>query len=352
MIVLDPEKINRFLSQIARGFVVTPTQLLIFFLLLAGILLFLVVFAVLQRRKSKLKMSRRSEEIYRYLAGKFNLNAEEQDIVRRMAAFLNNGEREYTLFLQPHRFDACARRLSAAGQVSEEALSSLRLKLGFATRGPEEIPASSSELVQGTELVLFDRNLRSCRAVIQAQKPEALLISVDRDGERLQNGARVTVYFHSPMGLFSFSSRVMKNGQGQIYLDHSEKLLRYQRRRFYRRNVRAVVQLRPAGSMLRPVVSLLLDLGGGGASLSNPGGRFKASDRLEIVFPPAVGGLTATGRVLRTSQGDGILHLQFENISESSRDHIMGSILSRKSLELSERKTPYGMEEELPYELR
>jgi hypothetical protein len=333
MVILDPEKVSQFLLEISRGFAVTRSELLIFILLLAGIVVFLLLFAILQGRKSRRDMSRRSAEIFHRLAGRFDLNTEEWDTLKQMEAFLKKGEPEYALLLRPHLFDACARQLAAAGEVHEQILSALRLKLGFPARGPEEIPASSSELVLGKKLLVFSPDHHSFPAVIQAQTPAALVVSSERDGQGLQNGAPVTVYFHSPVGVFSFPSRMMRREGGRLYLRHSGKLQRYQRRRFYRRRFRAPVRLRPAGSRLDSVDSVLLDLGGGGASLINPGGRFKAADRLELSFPPVAGGSQVIGRVLRTSRGEAVLHLAFEKISESSRDRILGSILSRKGLQ-------------------
>jgi c-di-GMP-binding flagellar brake protein YcgR len=337
----DPGKLNQILSAIAGGFQVTPLQIIMFFLLLAGIALLFLAFEYIQRRKTRRDLARRSEVIFQHLQHEFGLNEDEKKTLGRMAAFLKPGEYQYTLLLQPHRFDACARRIRSQEHVSEDVLTGLRLKLQFQAKAPEAIPVSTRELPLGKNMLILARDKNLYRAEVIAQDSDGLTALFDQNEKRLpQRGAHVRIYYHSPTGIFVFSSQILRTEAGHILLRHADVLRRFQRRRYYRRSFSEPVRIRLYGVDGRPEESAVLDLGGGGASLLNPDGRFKPSDRLELFFPAASGSPAVSAVVLRTSADGTIAHVQFDRIGESTRDRILGFILTGNHLDLSKDAVP------------
>ncbi|MBA7689092.1 hypothetical protein ES703_97587 [subsurface metagenome] len=91
------------------------------------------------------------------------------------------------------------------------------------------------------------------------------------------------------------------------------------------------VFIKPAGSEERPLESILLDLGGGGASLKNPNRSFKPGMDLELSFhPEGESRMFIIAEVLRISKNGTILHLRFGPLKETTRDRIIGSLFHGK----------------------
>jgi c-di-GMP-binding flagellar brake protein YcgR len=142
----------------------------------------------------------------------------------------------------------------------------------------------------------------------------------------------VQVYFMNKTGLYSFVTVVRKIQGYMVQVGHSEEIKRVQRRKYYRKKVNLPVFVKPADAHERPVRTTFHDLGGGGASMNNPGNRFQVGDRLDLFFYFEGGKplLKVQADVIRTSEEQSRLHLIFRTLSESSRDRIIGFVLQQK----------------------
>jgi c-di-GMP-binding flagellar brake protein YcgR len=75
----------------------------------------------------------------------------------------------------------------------------------------------------------------------------------------------------------------------------------------------------------------ILDLSGGGASISNPGININPGDRLILTLRTGSELMTLAARVVRKTHGDERLHLQFESLSEALRDRLIGLVFRAKA---------------------
>lgn len=81
-------------------------------------------------------------------------------------------------------------------------------------------------------------------------------------------GARLSLYFHNSAGIYSFPTRIIDLMKGVVHVEQSSTITFHQpRRKYFRRKEFLPVFVRPAASLEVPHESILLDLGGGGASL-------------------------------------------------------------------------------------
>jgi c-di-GMP-binding flagellar brake protein YcgR len=161
-------------------------------------------------------------------------------------------------------------------------------------------------------------------------EPEALVLNVPGAPPTLARGQAVTVFLQNRAGLFSFATAVRSLDGGLLRLEHSEHLRRTQRRRYYRRRVDLPVEVRrigPEGAPPPATVSRLLDLGGEGASLRNPGGTFAQGEELELRFRLGGQPFVLQAEVLRVSRGGQVLHARFLALREASRDRILRALL-------------------------
>jgi len=118
-------------------------------------------------------------------------------------------------------------------------------------------------------------------------------------------------------------------------------LKRYQKRRYYRKQIALPVHVYPFDSDT-PLLSKSRDIGGGGASLLNPEGHFKVGDDIELRFKPDDAEIRVTGTVVRVSDSGRTIHVNYEHIRDSLRDRIYNAIFKPPKDELDEMRRRTG----------
>jgi hypothetical protein len=345
----DPRKVSEFLDSIARGFVSSPLQYALF----GGIILLLVaglfVAYRVQRGRARRQEGRLERERFERLAAKLGLGGSELEALDLLAG--GRLDRKLRLLTSPAAFNRAAARL-ADGRLPESSLAELRLKLGFQASNPERAPSASSELPEGLPVLLLWSAAgarRRLAARVVAQEPEALVLALSPGqsppGRAAQNppgrsppeaagpppGSPVTVVFQNRAGVFSFRTRLHTTGGlhsaegGVLRLDQVERLERTQRRQYYRRRLRLPVQVQ-AREGEPPLASQLLDLGGEGASLANPGRSLSAGDLAELSFRVGGESFRLAAEVLRVSRDGQVLHVHFHGLREADRDRLLGTL--------------------------
>jgi hypothetical protein len=334
----DPRKVSEFLDSIARGFVTSPLQYVLFGAIILLVVVGLLVAYRVQRGRARRQEGRLELERFERLAGKLGLGGPEREALDRLAG--GQLARKLRLLTSPAAFNLAVARLEAAapGAPAESSLAELRLKLGFQARNPERAPSASSELPEGLPVLLlwsFAGARYRLAAEVGAQEAEALVLACPPDAAMPAPGSPVTVVFQNRAGVFSLRTRVRAAAAasgglrpaagGVLRLDQVEKLQRTQRRRYYRRRLRLPVQVQ-----LRegepPLASQLLDLGGDGASLVNPRRSLAAGDLAELAFHVGDESFRLTAEVLRVSRDGQVLHVRFHGLHDADRDRLLGTL--------------------------
>jgi len=335
MVYGSQTRIGHFLTAVAQSFVQTRLEILLFFLIIIAFLLIFCIYVVVQKRIVHRKLALHSREMLEHLLVKLDLDDHETALLGRLAQHLEAGESEYSVLINHRIFDACARKMRQSEDVPEMHLDALRQKIGFRISQPEEVPASSSELPQGSSVLLVPGSGARVRGVIIGQGPGVMLVKLDPGASRLTKGMRLMLYFHNSAGIYSFNTKITDFMDDAVHLEHSSQIMHHQRRRFYRRKESLPVFVTAASAAAVPQESSLVDLGGGGASLENPGRMLKKGDFLEVSFSPEKGKVTLAARVLRLSKNGKVINVEFVSVSEAERNRIMGFLFAQ-----SERQSP------------
>jgi len=264
-----------------------------------------------------------------HLLAKIDLSDEETALLGRLALYLDRGESGHSLLINRHLFDAATRKMRQSEEVPETQLGTLRSKIGFQARQPQEVPASSTVLPEGSPVLLVAGNGTRLRGTLVAQRSSALLVTLDSTSPVPARDVPFTFYFHNAAGIFSFPTRIIDVMEDTVHLEHSAEITYKQRRKYHRRREYLPVFIRPALHAAVAQASFILDLGGGGASLQNPRGLLKEGDLLELSFSPEMGKFTIVARVLRVSKSARVLHVKFDFLSENERNRIMGFLFAQ-----------------------
>lgn len=328
---MDAQNVSDLLFRISRGFIQSPEQRLLFFVLLSAFILLFVLGYFLQEHRSRVRRMRNAAEVYEHLSRQLGLSRSERALVDRLAGCCKPPDKKYLVLFSPHTFDPCVARLREREEVPEMTLAALRLKLDFSARHPEDVPASSSELPRRMRVILTQKGKPTMRAQVSRQDSEALVITMDEGSVLPDRGVPVTVYFHNQSGLFAFLTHVRKISGRDVYLDHSETIKRSQRRKYFRRPVQLSVTVTMENNPAEHLATSILDLSGGGASIEKPDVTVDPGDRLILSLKADNEHLLLAGRVVRKTPEDDRLHLQFECLSEAVRDRLIGLVFRAKS---------------------
>lgn len=328
---MDTQNVSDLLRSISRGFIQSPEQRILFIVVLAAFVLLIVLVYFLQELRAKARHMRNATEVYDHLTRQLGLSRSERAMADRLAGCCKPPDKKYLVLLSSHTFDACAEKLREREEIPEMALMALRLKLDFSARRPEDIPASSSELPRGMRVILTQKGKPTMRAWVSRQDPEALVAAVDEGSVLPERGIPLTLYFQNQSGVFAFLTHARKISGRDAYLDHSETIKRSQRRRYYRRTVQLSASFVLENNPERQLTTTILDLSGGGARIENPGIPVKPGDRVILGLRAGAEHITMAARVVRKSHGDEVLHLQFEGLSETVRDRLIGLVFRTKS---------------------
>ncbi len=316
------------LNGIRQGFMRTPTEILLFFVILTSLLLILVVYAVIRAVIARLRTSRRSREIFIHLLARLDLSGEERAIFLRLVSYMSPSHQDQDLLLKRRVFDACAEKMRAAEGTPKALLASLRMKVGFNVLQPYETPASSEDLPTGMVLLLVQDEGTRLRGTITAQAPKRMFITLDPGSRPPAIGRAYAVYFNTPSGVFRFHSRSVDAADGTVSLEHSKTIEHFQRRAFFRVHESLPVYIKVSLSAGAPVEATLLDISSGGAGLRNPGIQARQGDLLEMSFSPVLKRLPITARIIRTSKDGKLLFVRFESLSRMDRKRLAGFILA------------------------
>jgi hypothetical protein len=324
MFFLDQEKLNSLLQAVASGFHESPRQIMIFIGIVIVLLCIFLIFYFYQKKKSRKVNLRHAQKVYDILAGKLRLTESEKKLLDRMSSYLPDPTEKQELFDDESIFNAAAQKLERKDKDTETAVAALRLKLGFQSQSMEKVPHSSSVLPIGMPVIIVTKRRERITGRIQRPNLQSLNILLDAGSSPPQDGSSVGVYFKNLSGLFGFTTTVLRVEKGVVRLKHSEKIRHIQRRDYYRKNIQVPVDVRRTSSGEPHAATSFVELGGGGGSFLNPEYRYKAGDRVDLSFYPSHHTIVhVTAQVRRLSAQGKIAHVQFENISDPDRDHII-----------------------------
>jgi len=320
--------------------------ILIFALLLALAMLILFLLSVSRNRRLQKEIRESSSELYYFLLPTLDLDGRDHQLIKQLAEFLPVPQQKHRIMVNPRIFDFCARRLLAARPEQQGAVADLRSKLGFPQSAEDVLPVSTRDLPLDLPVILVQKGNPPLRGRLVAKEETSL--SVEIQGEAAGGPAAgqasvsasdpafdlsagpaaipVSVYFQNRAGFFSFPTRITAREEQVIRLDHSDRIKRYQRRRYTRRQLRLPVFIHPHGGTSKPLKTVLIELSGGGASLQNPSRAFTVDQQVELSFAPQLAPqgekFHVRGRIVRLSKSGQVAHVEFQALEAAERERI------------------------------
>lgn len=319
--------VEGFFQTIREAYQASPLEIVAFILILGVLIGGLVGFFVYFTRSERRKHVELATRLYTEKADELKLAPGERELLKRMSAHLKDPANTYQLLTDEITFNAAAAALrEASPDVPASSIASLRLKLGYKANRPDRAPRSSASIPEdATVLIARSRSRKPIKAKVAEPSSRAFRVTLPADA-RLPSGSSVEVFFQNSAGVFTFSSTVLAAGDGVAQLAHSESIRKYQKRRYFRRQIELPVYVSDFEKPEQQHLAQFREIGGGGASLSNPQNAFSDGQLIELSFELADQPVTVVARVIRRSEGGAVLHVGFEHINEGLRDRIYRAI--------------------------
>lgn len=309
--------------ELSEGFRTSPVEVILAAVVVLAFILVPTIYAVRRSREQRRRRVQRAAERYESLVEEHGLSPSAQGAVEVLSDYLDDPGRKYLVLQNQAVFNQTAALARDDQALSEGQISALRVRLGFAGSSIGAHPQSSAEIPEGSGVLVLEDREHPVHGRVLKPTTSAFRVKLDENEREFVVGNPVEVVYQNSAGVFQFDSGVLNRAGHELELEHSEHVETAQRREHYRRHLRFPVYVRAAEEEHRPVRSEFLDIGGGGASMVNPGERYEQGQTLELTFhPESESTLHIPAKVVRTSKQGKVLHLSFENIRESSRDKI------------------------------
>lgn len=327
-----PDARTDFFRTVAQTYRSNPLEVTLVLLIVFSLTVGLWIYAHLEQRRYRRERERRAEAAFRERMEQLSIPPSWVAILDRMAQYLPNVHDKYLLLENEWMFNSCAKKLLQADEAPSDAISALRLRLGF-DQTRDRAPASTVHLPEAS--TVFVRRVKGehpVRGRVMSHEPHAFQVVIPPD-EHFRIGSEVDVFYQSHAGIFQVHTIVVNREDNVLHLRHSESLTRYQKRTYFRRPIRLPVLVRRALADEPAVKTVLEDLGGGGASLRTPTDLpLAAGDRIELRFMGKDRErLQVVGVVVRTSHDNSVSHIRFTSIREPVRDKIFQAIFAPQS---------------------
>lgn len=328
---------KEFLSEVAQAYHNSPEEIALVLGLFGALAIGLTIYLIVSsRRIARERREWSAREFERILQAR-EVPPSGADALETMAQLIGKPQEKHRLLTDPSIFDRAARLALKGEEVRPETVSALRVLLNISRRNGA-VPRSTVELPVGSAIKLRRSGRKVFSGRVSAQRPDGFTVDVGSQAPHFPAGGRVELQLKTPGGVFRFHTFSQGFSEGHVQLRHREEVNHRQQRRHYRRQARVHARVEPVGG--DGEWTRLEDLGGGGASFSDPTGALSEGDSLVLSLPGIGvngGELRLPGRVLRISAGEpdqgaregpGLVHVAFSELSEGDRDRIYRLLFS------------------------
>ena len=323
MVELDPEKMKNVIDGM-QGIVDDPFDIAVFTVIVAVIFIAILFVHRRQVKRNRAKQITYAQSRFKKRIQDCKLSNTEIEVLENMAGLLNDPPRVHHLVEKQSTFNNYASQLAHCTDFAESAIAALRVKLGFKPHDPRQVLHSTAELNIDMPVLIVQKNMIISHGQILDVTPRGVEITLDRTKLENTTGLPIQIYFQTPTGQYGFLSHIRRSGKYTIEVSHSEHITRTQRREFYRDHIQHPVKVRGLEGSQVAEDTVMIELGGGGASIKNPGHGFKTGDRINLFFSYGEkDSIEIKGEVVRLSRRGKIAHIEFDELSAGNRDRII-----------------------------
>ncbi len=320
----------------SSGFSTSSTEVYLFI----GVVAFLILIGIvsqIRRNNNKNKPRKRKNggsppplrPISRRRTDLISLNTAERNILEHLAWFLKDPRQSDRLLEDDRLLLRAARQGIREGIVPELGVVRLLNRLDVDTSQLGGGRKTSASIPAGSEVSISDSEMNLAVGSLVLSGETAMIVKLNTSRHRLDPGKPVEVMCNSPDGLYRFQSNVIARDNKQLSIRQSFNVENIQRRKYRRRRVERICDIRIGGSSRQTVTTTTIDLGLGGAAVKNQHKRIASGLPVEFVLDPNTNApLIISATVLRLSQRNKVAHIRFLKVDEALRHRLFRRVLA------------------------
>lgn len=317
-------------ADFVSGFSSTPIEVALAIASILAFVLFLSIYFIRQLRIEGARRAAEAAERYREYLENTGLTNLDRLALENLARELPPSVPAYRLFEEQGAFNRAATAALEAGTVEKQQVAALRVKLGFSGGMVGNKPRSSTEIPPGSPVEIQHRRGRRLKGRVLPHTTGSFRVELlpVAPGSSVRprtppTGARVTLFYQSGGGIFTFVGYVIALDGAVVEMSHSEDVRGRQRRQYARRPAEVSVVITPAEGG-EPYVTVTEEVGAGGATIRDEERRLAPGTECIVKLRFSEGEVEELrGTVLRRSEEVGdTVHVAWTAISDAKRDKI------------------------------
>lgn len=329
MFIFDKQRLDSLLGQLSERFEANIGTIILFFSLLLFFVLFLVVSFWAMRRREKRRLVKTYKKRTDQLFAKLHLDDEEKDLILQLSAYLKDRQKTYLLLTNQRVFYGCLQKAGENGHLGLSQFAALLKKLEFDLQEEKKKQIrrvrSTKDIAIGRPIILRFAGGDRFPASVKSNDPNSIILETSREIPPLKSGEQISLYLQSDEGIIAIGSTVIEHSVGSLVVEHSENVKKAQRRKFFRKKISIPVSVTSPDGL--KFVSLLFDLGGGGASFENLNGVLSVGDDVTVDLNAGrKNPMSLDAEVVRVSRNGSVAHVYFGHLAEGDRDRIIGLV--------------------------
>jgi hypothetical protein len=324
----------------SSGFTTSSTEIYLFIGVIAFMILITIVSQIQRNRRKKNPNKRRKKKsttpvlrpVNRRRADLITLNTKEREIVDHLSWFLKDPRRSDRLLEDDRLLVRAARQGIREGIVPELGVVRLFHRLDIDTSQLGKGVRTSQSIPAGSDVSISDGEMNMAVGTVLLSGETAMIVRLEKSRHKLDPGKTIEVLCNSPDGMYRFQSSVIARDNKQLSIRQSFRVENVQRRKYRRRRLERVCDIRIGGAARDATTTQTVDLSLGGAAVKNPHKKLMPAIPIEFVLDPnTTAPLVIPGMVVRVSQRNKIAHVQFSNVDEKTRHRLFRRILAASS---------------------
>ncbi len=315
--------ISDFIQALAQGFQKSPSYVSLGLSILAGFLIFLLITAVLVKRRQAAANRKLAQRLYRDRIRVLDLTINELDFIDSLSGCLDKPWKKYLIVSNENTFQNCCEELKKQQKAvfSADMMQRIGEKAGFLSPVVEKSREGTRSLVPGTPVKIEASNGKIIDARVTAASKESFTL----EGKSLPfQDSFMVIHIPHRTGILAFVTRPETKGSPErLVLKHSDEIpvTRWGEVSGKKQNRDFKVFIKIDGKEGAPVKTSLYRITRKGAFIENPDGVLTRFMDLRIFFShqDKPGGVWINGEVLAESLDRKEVFVKFLHVTSQKK---------------------------------
>ena len=211
------ENTNTLLRQIRESFLVSDTQIVLFFIVIACLVIVFSAAPFIISFVLKKGVHKRAQNHYEELVEYYQLDGDDEKILERLSRYLKHPWKKYLLISNPRAYISAMNRMYKEFEIFGASAQTLSQKIILDEHDQNQQPLNTGQFRKNHQIILISEN-RPAIARILSVAPDGFVCETERGSRNLSAGLSVLLLYPYGNGLALGESVIDKVSESKIKL--------------------------------------------------------------------------------------------------------------------------------------